>query len=999
MVAIAAEPDRGMAPVRPIHTAVRGRARLHVAALRRRPDVKRRLELGLRTAPGISHVQVSTVTSNVLVHFDPALSLATVVDRLVASLRDDAPIRDASGPVPWHAMDAGDVAKTLASALDRGLSARDAEVRIAAHGRNIVKPAEARSALSMLVDQFNSLPVALLAVAAGVSLLTGGAVLEAAAIAAVIGLNAAIGYATESRAERTIRGLSQGGHPMADVIRDGAIVNLSASAVVPGDLLVLRRGSLVAADARVIAARDLTVSEAVLTGESLPVTKVSERLRPHLPLGDRVNMIYRGTVCTGGSGTALVVATGADTEAGRIQHMIAAAGVPMTPLQRQLGDLGRQLALLSAAICGGVFGVGVLRGMALLQLFRSAVSLAVAAIPEGLPAVATTTLAIGIEELRKRDVLVRRLDAVETLAAVDVICFDKTGTVTMNQMAVARIVCGTSDVAAEDAEQGGSDPRLAMLLDIAALCSETTLAQDPAGRRLSGSSTENALVERALATGIDVEELRDRYPTLSVRQRTEAYRFMATIHGRPGGGLLVAVKGSPSEVLARCRWEMQPDGGRAPLTDARRDAILRGNDEMAGAALRVLGFAYAESNAATSPVDLEVQDLTWVGLAGLADPVRPGMRELMAAFHRAGIRTVLVTGDQATTARTVAQELGLSPDGMEPETVDAVDLVTLPPDELARAARRAHVFARVSPGQKLEIVRALQQSGSVVAMTGDGVNDGPALKAADIGVALGRNGADAAREVADIVLETDDLTALARAVEQGRTTHVNIGRSIRYLLSTNLSEIFVVLGGTAAGIGDALSPIQLLWINLISDVLPGIGLACEPARAGALARGPVPAGTPIVGRDDAGTLFREGALLGAGALSACAFGAIRYGAAAAETRTMTFTSLVIAQMLHALTCRTNGAAAAGPLPPNRLLWSALALSLGAQAAALLIPGLRSLLGVAPIGLADVAATVASGAMPYLINSALPTRSGARSRPVGLPQITAPNSIAAERSKT
>ena len=1024
MLAQAVEAERGAPPVRPIHTAVAGRARLHVAGLRQSPDIKRRLERGLKSAAGIRDVAVSTVTSNVLVQFDPAIPLGRIVQRVAATLQDD-PLRDepprdeppvgdepggkprraASQTTAWHAMEVDDVAVRLDTSAAGGLTGPEARTRLAAHGRNALLPAAARSRLAMMVEQFQTLPVGLLAVAAGVSLLTGGVAFEAAAIFAVIGLNAAIGYVTESRTERTIRGLSQTGHPAARVVRGGQPIEIAAADVVPGDLLLLQRGSLIPADARVISARDLTVSEALLTGESLPVTKTVSPLAARVSLADRVNLVYRGTVVTGGSGAALVVATGAHTEAGRIQQLIAAAGTPETPIQRQLGELGRQLVWLSAAICGGVFGIGVLRGLAMLQVFRSAVSLAVAAIPEGLPTVATTTLALGVEEMRRRDVLVRRLDAVETLAAVDVICFDKTGTVTLNEMAVARIVCGTADTARDP---GTLDRRVEKLLEIGVLCSETTVDENGGpGLRLDGTSTEKALVEHALSAGIDVLALRRAHPTLAVRQRTEAYRFMATVHapagaGAPDGAMLVTVKGSPSEVLARCRWELQADGRRRALTPARRAAIERTNAEMAEAALRVLGFACQALDAAgaLSPAELPIENLIWVGLAGLADPVRPGMRELMATFHRAGIRTVLVTGDQAATARTVARELGLSAGG-DIETLDAADFESLTPDELSRAAGRAHVFARVSPGQKLQIVQALQRAGSTVAMTGDGVNDGPALKAAEIGVALGRRGADAAREVADVLLETDDLAVLAFAVEQGRTTHANIRKSIHYLLSTNLSEIFVVFAATAAGAGDALLPMQLLWINLISDVLPGIALACEPPRAGALERGPIPAGEAIVRRDEFGTLAAEGAIIGAGALAAAAYGALRYGAVSAEARTMTFTSLVIGQMLHALTCRNGGPAErlGGPSPvlPNRLLTGTLTLSFAAQAAALVVPGIRGLLGVAPIGPLDAAVAIAGGVLPYLLNGAVKER-GRRPRPAAS-QITAASSRAAERSTT
>jgi Ca2+-transporting ATPase len=997
--AAAAGAWHNLADIRPIHTAVAGRARLHVAGLRGGHMLKRQLERGLGGEPGMLHVSASIITGNLLIRFDDALPVPRVVERIGAVLRGE--VGDASGDAPqaetraWHCRPIPVVAAELGTSALGGLSEADARFRLASHGGNTIPVVPARSGLAMFVEQFQNLPVALLAVAAGVSILTGGGVLEAAAILTVVGLNGVIGYATESRSERTIRSLAQIGQPIAHVIRAGEPKEIPLTHVVPGDLLVLQRGMVVPADGRVVAARDLTISEAVLTGESFPVGKAPEALEEpgRVPLGDRVNMVFRGTVVTGGSGLAITVATGAHTEVGHIHRMVGATETPETPMQRQLGELGRQLVWVSVTVCGAVFGVGLLRGFGVVQMFRSAVSLAVAAIPEGLPAVATTTLALGIEDMRRRDVLIRHLEAVETLAAVQVICFDKTGTLTLNEMSVARIGCGDHEFHAaegrllDDAgsriESAADDPRLARLLEVAVLCSETLLETDPHGRlTLNGTATESALVRLALELGMDVEDLRARRPRLAIWLRTETYRFMVTTHGLAGrdeatrGRVLVAVKGSPAELLDRCAWELERDGTPRALTPERRSAIEQSNAAMAEDALRVLGFAFKEIDE-NGESDADGQrlatDLIWVGLAGLADPVRPGMRDLMATFHRAGIHTVMVTGDQAATGRTVARQLGLSANG-EVEIVDAADLERLPPDELAAAARRAHVFARVSPAQKLQIVRALQRAGAVVAMTGDGVNDSPALKAADIGVALGRGGTEAAREVADLVLHTDDVAALAVAVERGRATYTNIRKAIHYLLSTNLSEIEVVLGAIALGAGEMLSPMQLLWINLVSDVFPGLGLACEPPEPGAMERGPRPAGEAIVRSEHLPRLAGEGTIITAGSLGACLWGVIRYGPGAAEASTMTFASLVVAQLLHALTCRSTtrqGFFESGEaLPPNPALTSALALSFGAQLAGLVIPGLRRLLGIVPIGPIDIAVTLAGGVLPYFANEAL-----------------------------
>ncbi len=970
--------NSGACPVRTVHDRVPGRIRLHVAGLRQSPELQDVLERGMAVLPGVSAASASTDTGNLLVQFDPAMSPHHIAQRVAGLVRGDALPPDEDGRLGdaprWHARGVDDIAAELRASTANGPTAADARAKLAAAGANALPPPPTRSALAMFAGQFKTLPVGLLVAAGAISIVTGGTI-EAAAILGVVALNGVLGYAIETRSERTIKGLGGANHEPVRVIRDGAATEVEPEAVVPGDLLLLAPGDVVPADARLVSASDLTVGEAMLTGESLPVAKHARILtRRIVPLGDRANMVYRGTAVTGGSGTALVVATGARTEVGRIQSLVSRAETPQTPIERQLDQLGRQLFWASLAVCGAVIGIGALRGFAFYQLFRSSVSLAVAAIPEGLPTVATTTLALGIEDMRKRQVLVRRLDAVETLASVGVVCFDKTGTLTQNRMSVAQAALPGGVL---HAVAGAATPGLEQLLRVAVLCSEVGIEAGPDGPVLTGSATEAALVQAALDAGLDAAGLRRTRPRVGVRHRTESYRFMATAHTLPGdaaGGAAkarIAVKGSPAEVLELCAAELR-DGEAHPLTDARRAEILAENGVMADAALRVLGFASRDVAANEVSDDaIPVHDLTWLGLAGLADPVRPGIGALIRTLHGAGVHTVMMTGDQVATARAVARQLGLAGDAAI-EVVDIADFDRLPPDQLAMAARRAHVFARVSPAQKLQIVRALQAGGEVVAMTGDGINDSPALKAADVGIAMGGAGAsEAAREVADVVLQTDDLMALAVAVERGRTTYTNVRKSIRYLLGTNLSEIVVVLGATAAGFGEPLTALQLLWINLISDILPGLGLAFEASEPDEMQRPPRPADSAIVGRGDFGPLAAEGGIIAAGALAACGIGVLRHGVSA-QARTMTFGSLIVAQLLHALTCRsaTHGPFTGGPpLQPNRPLMGALLFSFALQGVALLAPGVRGMLGVVPLGPLDVLVTVGGGVLPYVVNEA------------------------------
>jgi Ca2+-transporting ATPase len=962
----------------PVHTAVRGRVRLQVAGLRGAPELAKLIERGLTGFGGVHKASASALTGNVTAWYAEETSLDEIISRIAALLRGEivpAAVEAEALSHQWHIVDAAEVASRL-GAQPQGLSSEEAVRRLAREGANAMPSLRRRSELAILLGQFSGLPVALLAGAALVSIAIGGFI-EAGAIMAVVALNGGIGFATERRAERTIRSLEDTAAQIARVMRSGNEMEIPAEAVVPGDLMILQRGMVVPADGRLVSVCSLTVSEAALTGESLPVAKsVAPLRRPDVALADRVNMVYRGSIVMGGSGAAVVVATGTRTEVGRIHRLVDATIAPQTPLQRQLDALGEQLVWITLAASGLIFGAGWLRGLALMQLARSALSVAVAAVPEGLPMVATSTLALGIEEMRRHGIFIRRLEAVETLAAVNVICFDKTGTLTHGSMSLQQIAVGHSIwrrrngvfIDQDDAPvQLQRDLRLRQLLTVASLCSETEI-EDRGGRHvLSGTPTENALVQAALDDGLDVPSLRKRFARLSTQHRTETDRFMVTTHSAQDG-LLLAMKGSPPEVLARSTWELRPDGAREVLTAQRRSEISDLNATMAAQGLRVLAAAYREVRGGGRADSIEAERLVWVGLMGLADPVRSGLPELMDKLHSSGIQTIMLTGDQSATARAVGRQIRLA-DG-EPEVIDAAELDRLSAAELGAAARRAHAFARISPGQKLRIVRALQNSGAVVAMFGDGINDSPALRAADVGIAIGRDGAAAAREVADVFFATEDLAALPIAIECGRTTYANIRRAIHYILSSNSSEIALMLAGTAAGMGEMLTPMQLLWINLVSDVMPAIALAVEPPDADVMQQPPRQANERMLTRDHVGKLSAEAGVIAAGAFGAGLYGALRYGCATPQTRTITFGSLVTAQLLHALTYRSThseGARTGHPILPT-----VIGASLAAQAAAMLLPGLRSLLGVGAVDILDAAAVIAGGVLPFFVNAARKT---------------------------
>ncbi len=1023
--------------VEAVHTAVPGRARFKVEGLYRSQSLCRLLEETLPRSRGIERASANHLTGNVLVRFEPNMNckaIAALIEETVRGLEASAGegtsrlnggsprrksnhrgnrriVSSRNGTAlatprgldsaradsdAWHVLATNSVVAKCRTSTKLGLSEASADERLKAVGPNVLPETEPRSAMSILLGQVNSMPVALLTAAAAISVITGG-LADALAIMGVVAINAVIGYATESRSEKTIRSLKTLIHPTVSVVRDGNLKELAAERVVPGDIIVLKPGSYVCADARLVEAQRLSVDESALTGESMPVSKLAEPLdSADTPLADRINMVYRGTLVTGGQGLAVVVATGRLTELGRIQVMAAEAETPATPMERELDGLGRQLVLLSSSVCGLVFAVGWLRGVGLLEMLKSSISLAVAAVPEGLPTVATTTLALGVMNMRRHRVVIRRLDAVETLGCIQTICLDKTGTLTLNRMAVVAAHAGMRNFQIgdgrffEDAKAVDPSARLetAELLRACVLCSDTEIEREDDQYRLKGSPTENALVQTAIGAGVDVIEVRRSFPTCRVIRRSEDRNFMCTIHGSSEAierglhePLTAFIKGSPAEVLSMCRWQLR-DGELAPLGDDDRIAIETENARMAGRALRVLGCARREPKGTEIAGEID-GGLTWLGLLGMTDPLRDGVKSVIKAFHAAGIDTVMITGDQSATAYAIGKELGLGRNGPL-EILDSTQLGNIDPELVSAISGKVQVFARVNPANKLQVVRAFQSAGRVVAMTGDGINDSPALKAADVGVAMGTAGTDVAREVADVVLQDDNLETMLVAVRQGRTIYRNIRKSLHFLLSTNLSEITVMFVALAAGMGQPLSAMQLLWINLVTDIFPGLALALEQPESDVMTQPPRSASEPIIKTSDFPAIVSESSVISATALSAYGYGVARYGAGA-QAATLAFTSLTGAQLLHAISCRseTHTIFDPEPLPPNPYLVAALTGSAVAQGLTFAMPGLRSLLGIAPINALDGLVVGAATMLPLFVNETVKkwrTRDAEHTRP-------------------
>ncbi len=996
--------------VRILHVAVKGRVRFKVTGLHHSGILKRKLEASLAAHEGVVQCSVNSLTGNVLVFYNSdntPHSISSFIAGIVQAYKKTVESQQSLGPVTrlktvgsppiksrrklrksivksetqriehWHCMDTADVLESMNVPRNLGLSDDVVRTNFRRYGPNVLPESVPRSALSIFLEQFISFPIALVGIAAGVSILTG-ALTDAAMIAGVVLINAVIGFTTEIQTEKTILGLKSLVKPTAAVMRDGALKEISAEFVVPGDILVLRPGSYIAADARLIETNHLSVDESALTGESLPVEKTPLTITEmDIPLGDRRNMVYMGTLVIGGQGFAVVVSTGRFTEIGKIQALIGETRTPETPIERQLNKLGSQMSLVCLSVCGGVMGIGILRGYDFIHMLKISILLAVAAIPEGLPAVATSTLAIGIRRMRKLNVMIRHLDAVETLGSVQTICLDKTGTLTLNMMSVVAVHTGMSRYRISDGKFTGnngktnpySSEELLKLIHITVLCSESEVRMHEGEYVINGSPTENALVHMAVSAGVDVLSLKKKHTLLKMNLRSEDRNFMSTLHSTLNDSKIIAVKGNPTEILSMCNSHLK-DGNKLPLTEEIIEEIRTENERMAGEALRILGVAYYLGEDADSQFDMETPDgLIWLGLVGMADPIRKGVKDLIGRFHQAGIDTIMITGDQSPTAYAIGKELDLNR-GKPLEILDSTSLDRIDPEVMKSLGERVNVFARVSPAHKLQIVKALQDAGKIVAMTGDGVNDGPALKAADIGIAMGHAGTDVAREVADVVLEDDNLETMIIAVSQGRTIYNNIRKSVHFLVSLSFSEIMVMSTTIAAGLGQPLNAKQLLYINIMSDIAPAISLTLEAPEPDVLSRPPRDPDEPIMRMTDFKTIAAESAILSAGVLGAYGYGLARYGRGP-RAGTLAFMTLVTAQDLHAISCRsdTHGIFSKDKLPPNQFLTVSIYGSLCIELLAYFVPGLRAFLGLTSISFIDGAVIAGGAAAPLFINEA------------------------------
>ena len=842
----------------------------------------------------------------------------------------------------WHALSAEAVTTALSTNLSDGLDEDEVARRRTRHGFNELPEALPPSPVVLFISQFKTVIIWVLIGAAVVSGLLEDW-LDAAAIMAIVLVNGVLGFIQEFRAERSLAALRRMSVAMARVIRRGGVESIPARELVPGDLLVLEAGDRIPADARLIYTAGFQTQEASLTGESTPVQKDAGRgLHTNTLLADRMNMAFMGTIAVSGKSRALVVATGLSTELGRIAGMIQQATEAEkveTPLQRRLEQFGYTLLWLALAVVAIVFALGYWRGVPLLEMFLTSVSLAVAAVPEGLPAVVTITLALGVTRMVKRHALIRKLPAVETLGSATVICTDKTGTLTKNEMTVTKLFVGDGafDVTAEGPPLPSHAPGMTQLLTAAVLCNSATLREENGTWQIIGDPTEGALLVLAAKFGMTKPALEQTAP-FEDEIPFDAERKMMTVIRRTPAGNMAYVKGAPDVLLTRCTHLLRLDGTVEPFSDRHRQEILATNGSLARQALRVLAVAHRplDTPPQRSLAAMVEQDLVFLGLVAMKDPLRPEAMEAVRLCREAGITTAMITGDHKDTAVAIARELGLYNGNSSALSANEIDKLT--DDQLAKIVESVSVYARVSAEHKLRIVQAWKRRGAIVAMTGDGVNDAPALKAADIGVAMGISGTDVTKEAADMVVTDDNFASIAAAVEEGRGVYDNIRKAVHYLLSCNISEILLMLMATLFAFPLPLLPVQILWINLVTDGLPALALAVDPKDPDLMRRPPRSPTERFLTKERIVLMFGQGTFLAVIAMLAFVYCLYGMDLSLERARTLTFTIMVLTQLVHALNCRSNRRSVfAIGLGSNKPLIWAVAVSAVLQIGIVLIP--------------------------------------------------------------
>lgn len=892
----------------------------------------------------------------------------------------------------WYQLSVNYVCSLLRTNLVEGLQEDDAESRLQEQGSNELQEAERKSPITQFLNQFKDFMVLVLV---GATLISGllGEYLDAITIVAIIIMNAILGFTQEYRAERSLRALKQLTSPMANVVRGGRQLQIPASLIVTGDLVLLESGDRIPADIRFIDANSLYVEESALTGESLPVNKHNRDIRTSdIALGDQKNIGFMGTMVTRGTARGIVVRTGMDTEMGKIAHLLQSQESGETPLQHRLEQLGKILIAVAIALTVVVVLAGIIHGQPAYGMFLAGVSLAVAAIPEGLPAIVTIALAMGVQRMIKRRAIVRKLPSVETLGCASVICSDKTGTLTQNKMTVTHMwvdgklieVTGTGYEPHGEMIVDGKhidphkSPTLELLLSVAILCNNAALVKEEQDIhkkksakevekpdwQIKGDPTEGALMVLGAKAGVTPQTLASSY-SRELEFPFESERKRMSVVVKHKGSRMIYVKGAPDELLLHCT-HMMWDGKVIPLTNTLRQRALSANEGMAKAALRVIGMAYRmlrPHDAISEAVDAEKQ-LIFVGLTGMMDPPRQEVRSAIQLCRKAGIKTVMITGDHQATAEAIAEKLGIQQKG--DLSVNGRQLSSMSDDELDHIINDVNVYARVSPEHKLRIVKALKAKGHVVAMTGDGVNDAPAIKAADIGIAMGITGTDVTKEASSLILSDDNFATIVAAIEEGRGIYENIRKFIRYLLASNVGEILTMFIAMLMGMPLPLVPIQILWVNLVTDGLPAMALGVDQSEKDLMQHRPRSAKENIFARRLGWKVISRGALIGI-----CTLGAfwlsLNYHALEsdnlARAQTVAFATLVMAQLIHVFDCRSSRSIFHRNPLQNRYLVLAVLSSVLLLLGVMYIDALQPIFKTVELGLMEWGIVLLAAAIP------------------------------------
>lgn len=827
----------------------------------------------------------------------------------------------------WETLRKEEVLKQLKADDKQGLSNEEAKKRQQKYGKNRLKDKPKENIILKFVKQFNDFMIIILIIASIISAVISNIqgendYIDSVIIIAIVILNAIMGVVQEAKAEKSIEALQKMTPPKCKVIRDGIAKEMHAEELIPGDIIILEAGNYVPADSRIIESFHLKIEESSLTGETEPVLKEAEKIcKPNIPLGDRNNMAFMATIVVNGHGKAIVTETGMDTKVGKIANMIMEDESPETPIQRKLGQVGKILGILCLVICFVIFAIGLIKKIDPIEMFMTSVGLAVAAIPEGLPAIVTIVLSIGVTKMAKKNSIIRKLPAVETLGSSSVICSDKTGTLTQNKMKVVEV--------------NSKDTNFS--IELSCMCTDCDIFHQNGTREVNGEPTEVALVNHGLTNGKNKNELDKIMPRVNEIPFDSNRKMMTTIH-KIGNRYRVITKGAPDVLLERC--QKQINGGFGQSSAIQKSNIQKENEKMAQKALRVIAIAYKDLDILPQKIDTNTieNNLIFVGLIGMIDPPRNGVKEAIETCKKAGIKTVMITGDHIATAKAIAKELEMIEDNDKAITGQELDQMSQ--KELEKEIANYSVFARVTPEHKVRIVKAWQKTGAVVAMTGDGVNDSPALKKADIGIAMGKNGTDVAKNAADMILADDNFITIVEAVKQGRNIYDNIKKAIHFLIATNIGEIVTIFMGLVLGLKSPLLAIQLLWINLVTDSLPAIAIGLEPPEKQIMNRNPINSKKGIFADGLWNKIIVEGIMIGMLTLVAFSLGNKFFGLKVG--RTMAFLSMGLLELVHSFNIKSEQSIFKVGILENKFLIGSFILGTLIQIAVVLIPPLAKI---------------------------------------------------------